>query len=136
MAHVLVVEDENNLRMLYRMELQLEGNEIIEAASGSEAVRVLQSDRPLDAVILDLNLPDVMGWQLLKVIDAHRPQVPVIINTAYSDQRDDLRGWRAQAYVVKSSDLTELKQALARCLASAWRREQENAIEFRRGRFQ
>ncbi len=136
MAHVLLVEDESNLRLLYRMELQPEGYEIIEAASGSEAVRVLQSEQPLDAVILDLNLPDVRGWQLLNWIAAYRPNVPAIINTAYGHFLQEFHGWRADAYVVKSADLAPLKKALANCLAASWRREQENAIEFKRGRFQ
>jgi len=136
LARVLLVEDESNLRMLYRMELQAEGNEIIEAASGAEAAHVLRHDQALDAMILDLNLPDIAGWQLLNWVASSRPQLPVIINTAYADFRDDYRGWHAQAYVVKSSDLTPLKTALARCLAAAARREHENAIEFKRGRFQ
>ena len=136
MAQVLLVEDECNLRMLYRLELQAEGHEIVEAASGAEAVRVLKSGQPLQAVILDLNLPDVRGWQLLNLISAHRPNLPAIINTAYGDFLQDMRDWRADAYVVKSSDLTNLKKALARCLSAAWQREQENLIEFKRGRFQ
>ncbi|MGH7494046.1 MAG: response regulator [bacterium] len=136
MSHVLVVEDESKLRMLYRLELQSEGNEIIEAASGSEAVRVLQSDCPVDAVILDLNLPDVKGWQLLNLIAAYRPHVPVIINTAYSSFREEFRGWRAEAYVVKSSDLSPLKDALARCLAASSQRAKESVIEFKRARFE
>ena len=136
MAHVLLVEDESNLRRLYRLELQPEGYEIIEAASGAEAVRVLQGDQPLDAVILDLNLPDVMGWKLLDLIAAYRPHVPAIINTAYGSFLQEFRGWRADAYIVKSADLTPLKEALARCLAASWRREHENVIEFKRARFE
>lgn len=135
MAHVLLIEDEANLRMLYRMELQAEGHEIIEAASGLEAVQLLQSDRRWHAVILDLNLPDVKGWQLLEVIAARRPHVPAIINTAYGHLLQEFHEWRADAYVVKSSDLTDLKKALARCLAEAARRERENTIEFKRSRF-
>jgi DNA-binding NtrC family response regulator len=136
MARVLLVEDESNLRMLYRLELQSQGTEIIEAASGAEAVRVLESDCPVDAVILDLNLPDVRGWQLLNLIAACRPQVPVIINTAYGNFREEPRYRGAAAYVVKSADLSPLKNALARCLAACRQRERENVIEFRRARFE
>jgi DNA-binding response OmpR family regulator len=136
MAHILLVEDESNLRMLYRLELQSEGNEIIEAASGSEAMDVLKSDCPLDAVILDLNLPDVKGWHLLNVIVACRPHLPVIINTAYGSFQEEFRGWRAEAYVVKSSDLSPLKNALARCLAASSQRARESVIEFKRARFE
>ena len=136
MAHVLLIEDESRLRMLYRLELQSEGYRIIEAGTGAEAVRVLESDCPVEAVILDLNLPDVKGWQLLNWIAASRPHVPVIINTAYSSFREEFRGWQAEAYVVKSSDLSPLKNALARCLAAASQRTQESVIEFKRARFE
>ena len=136
MAQVLLVEDESKLRLLYRLELQSEGNEIIEAATGYEAMRVLKSDCPLDAVILDLNLPDVKGWHVLNVILACRPNLPVIINTAYGSFREEFRDWHAEAYVVKSSDLSPLKDALARCLAASSQRVRENVIEFKRSRFE
>lgn len=115
MARILVVEDEANLRLLYRDELEIEGYEVSDVGTGADALKVLEYEK-IDAVVLDLRLPDVYGLQLLDDMLSYRRNVPVIINTAYDQFREDFHCWGADAFVVKSSDLAELKNALARVI--------------------
>ncbi|MDZ7269514.1 MAG: response regulator [candidate division KSB1 bacterium] len=115
MARVMLIEDEANLRRLYRLELGREGYDVIDANSEADALRKLGREK-IDAVVLDLRLWDHWGIDLLDEILARRRDVPIIINTAYSQWRNDFHLWGADAFVTKSSDLTELKQALAHAL--------------------
>jgi two-component system response regulator (stage 0 sporulation protein F) len=108
---ILVVDDEENLRELYLTELSEEGYEVLLAANGKEAIELLKEHKP-DAVIMDIRMPEMDGIETLgKMVTRHK-NIPIIIHTAYSSYREDFRSWAAEAYVVKSSDLTVLKQAL------------------------
>ncbi|MDZ7363310.1 MAG: response regulator [candidate division KSB1 bacterium] len=118
MARVLLVEDEANLRLLYRDELETEGYEVSDVGTGAEALKVLEYEK-IDAVVLDLRLPDYYGLQLLDDILRRQRDLPVIINTAYDQFRYDFHSWGAEAFVVKSSDLSELKEVLARTVPAA-----------------
>jgi DNA-binding NtrC family response regulator len=118
MARVLLVEDEANLRLLYRDELEMEGYEVSDVGTGADALKVLEYEK-IDAVVLDLRLPDCYGLQLLADMLSRRRDLPVIINTAYDQFRHDFNCWSAEAFVVKSADLSELKEVLARTVPAA-----------------
>jgi DNA-binding NtrC family response regulator len=118
MARVLLVEDEANLRLLYRDELEIEGYEVSDVGTGADALKVLEYEK-IDAVVLDLRLPDCYGLQLLDDMLSRQRDLPVVINTAYDQFRDDFHSWGAEAFVVKSSDLSELKEILARAVPAA-----------------
>jgi CheY-like chemotaxis protein len=118
MARVLLIEDEANVRLLYRFELEEEGYSIVEVGTGTDALEAL-ADEKIDAVVLDLRLPDYYGLQLMDEILSRRRNLPIIINTAYDQFRDDFHCWGADAFIVKSSDLSELKYALARSIPTA-----------------
>lgn len=105
---ILVVDDDKNLRLLYEQELSDEGYEVILAASGREALEYLKTHRP-DLVILDISMPGMDGIETLGKMLAKDRTLPVILNTAYSTYKDNFMTWSADAYVVKSGDLTELK---------------------------
>jgi len=62
-----------------------------------------------DLVILDIGLPEMDGLEVLGNIIGINNKIPVILNTAYPSYKDDFMNWTADAYVVKSSDLSELK---------------------------
>jgi DNA-binding response OmpR family regulator len=108
MAKLLVVDDDKNLRLLYEQELQEEGHEVSLASSGPEALDYLKNKRP-DLIILDISMPGMDGIEALGKILAKDKTMPVILNTAYSTYKDNFMTWSADAYVVKSGDLTELK---------------------------
>ena len=112
---VLVVEDDTNQRLLYEEELREEGYEVISAGDGREALQVARDSNP-DLVILDINMPAMDGLDALSQLLEINPSLPIIINTAYPGYQDSFTTWSADAYIVKSSDLTELKATVKRLL--------------------
>lgn len=118
MARILVVDDEENIRLLYERELKKEGYEILLAGNGKEALNQVKEGEP-DLVLLDIKMPGVDGLELLNKILNINNKLPVVLNTAYASFKDNFSAWAAEAYVVKSSDLTEMKQTVKRVLAEA-----------------
>jgi CheY-like chemotaxis protein len=117
MCKILVVEDERNLRRLYTEELEIEGHQVTAVSCGKEALRALES-RPIDLVVLNLALPNGTGMNyssgieyLQKMLGCCRG-LKIIINSAYPDFKLDFRSWGAERFITKSSDLTELKNAI------------------------
>lgn len=109
--NLLLVEEQPHLRFLYRMEFELDGYRVWEAASAGEALEVL-AQRKIDGVVTELSLPDMNGLLLInEVLSTHR-HLPIIINTAYPRFRDDFHCWGADAFLTKNSDLTALKNAV------------------------
>ena len=115
MATVLIVDDDAALRLLYEEELSNEGWEITLAASAEEAVRRVSAQRP-DIIVLDIRMEGIDGLETLQKIMSGDKSIPVILNTAYSSYQDDFRTWAADAYIVKSSDLNELKTTIRKIL--------------------
>ncbi len=107
---ILVVDDEKNILKLYKAELEDEGYTVVTANSGKEAIEMFRQENP-DLVTLDIMMPDIDGIQVLRQLKQDKPQVPVIMLTAY-DYRDDFSVWVSDAYVVKSSDLLSLKTTI------------------------
>jgi DNA-binding NtrC family response regulator len=116
MAKLLVVDDESSLRLLYAHELADEGHDVTTAASAAEAAEKLEQG-DFDLVVLDIKLKNESGLDLLQKIVKERHEMPVILSTAFSFYKDDFSAWLADGYVVKSSDLTELKEEIQRILA-------------------
>jgi DNA-binding response OmpR family regulator len=111
---ILVVDDEKNILKLYKAELEDDGYQVVLANSGKEAIELFRSENP-DLVTLDIMMPDMDGIQVLRQLKQEKPQVPVIMLTAY-DYRDDFSVWVSDAYVVKSSDLVTLKSTIKQIL--------------------
>ena len=105
---ILVVEDEEGLRLLYEEELKAEGYEVLTAQNGREAIQ--QLDEKPDLIILDIVMPVMDGIEALGRIVGKERKIPIILNTSYPGYRDDFMSWAADAYVTKSIDLTELKK--------------------------
>jgi DNA-binding NtrC family response regulator len=110
------VDDEANIRLLYAEELKDEGYEVITAANITEATEKLQEGQ-FDLAVLDIKLKNESGIELLQKLVKERHDMPVILCSAFSCYKDDFSAWLADGYVVKSGDLTELKQEIARVLA-------------------
>ncbi len=116
MASLLIVEDDASLRKLYESEFADDGYEVMSVASGEEALERLRSSPP-EAVVLDIRLGGMDGLDVLRRILDSRPAVAVILNSAYPSYKQSFASWSADGYVVKSSDLTELKATVAAALA-------------------
>ena len=116
MARLLVVEDERSLRELYQLELEADGHEIVLAKDGIEAIEIVEESPP-DLIIMDIRMPRMDGLEAMgKILDRHK-KIPVVINTAYQGYKDNFLSWNADAYVVKSSDMSELKTMISDILA-------------------
>jgi two-component system response regulator (stage 0 sporulation protein F) len=115
MKTILVVEDDESQRLLYHDELTESGYTVMLAANGKEALNQLDVVKP-DLIIMDIVMPVMDGMEALgKIIRRYR-DVPIILNTAYSSYRDDFMSWAADAYIVKSADLWELKAKIQEIL--------------------
>lgn len=111
MKTILVVEDDKNQLLLYEQELLLEGYNVIAAKDGLEAVKKVREQLP-DLIVMDINMPKMDGIEAMGKILSEHKEIPVIINTAYSSYKDDFKSWSANAYIIKSSDLKELKDKI------------------------
>jgi CheY-like chemotaxis protein len=114
---VLVVDDEEGIRFLYKEELEDEGCDVVLASNGEEALEVLDTDANIDLVLLDIKMPGMDGVEVLRRIKEKNKDVPVILSTAYPHYKHEFGTWACDAYVVKSSDLTELKEIIKEVLA-------------------
>ncbi len=111
---LLIVDDDLNIQRLYKEELEEEGYEIVIAGTGTEALAIFEKENP-DIITLDILMPDIDGISLLRKMKEKRPDIPIIMSTAY-DYRDDFAVWASEAYIVKSSDLGELKKTIKKLM--------------------
>ncbi|MBI4603706.1 MAG: response regulator [Planctomycetes bacterium] len=111
MKTVLVADDEISIRKLYQRELSREGYSVVLAANAQEAIKLAREVVP-DLVIMDIRMPGMDGIEALGRILEENNEIPIVINTAFSSYKDSFLSWSADAYVTKSSDLTELKDTV------------------------
>ncbi len=118
MPRILIVEDDANLCLLYGSEFADEGYEVRTVQGGADALGEIDRERP-DLVVLDIKMEPMDGLEFLDELLKRSRSVPVVINSAYPAFKSDFTTWGADAYVVKSADLTELKMAVRDLLAAA-----------------
>ncbi|WP_129407828.1 response regulator transcription factor [Marinitoga lauensis] len=106
---ILVIEDEKSILDLIKMNLILEGFDVVEAEAGEKGLKVFKKENP-DLVVLDLMLPDIDGFDVLKKIQEISYKTPIIILTAKNSQNDKLLGLElgADDYITKPFDSKEL----------------------------
>ena len=134
MTRVLVVEDNANLAFGLTRSLESEGYEVEAAEDGSKGFDLARNTNP-DLVVLDLMLPGMDGYTILKKLRAEGKDVPVLILTARGEEADKVFGFRlgADDYVTKPFSLSELLarvQAILRRAKSGERRDGETVEEF------
>ncbi|GAB4371134.1 MAG: response regulator [Deltaproteobacteria bacterium] len=118
MKKILVVDDEEFIRELYRDELVEEGYRVELAADGKEALEKMDSFRP-DLVTLDVKMPGLDGIEVLRRIREKDASVPVLLVTAFGEFRQDFMTWASDAYIVKSHDTLEIKSTVRKLLGEA-----------------
>ena len=89
---VLVVDDESRMRKLVKDFLSVKGFQVIEAADGEEAVDIFFNQKDISLILLDVMMPRMDGWEVLKTIRQYS-QVPIIMLTARAEERDELQGF-------------------------------------------
>ena len=87
---ILVVDDESRMRKLVRDFLEKEGYEVLEAGDGEEALDIFYEEKKLALCILDVMMPKMDGWQVLREIRSES-KIPVIMLTAKGEERDELQ---------------------------------------------
>ena len=99
---VLVVDDEERMRKLISDFLKIKGYETVEAGDGEEAIDVFFADKEIALIILDVMMPKMDGWEVLKTVREHS-KVPVIMLTARTEETDELKGFEygADEYILK-----------------------------------
>lgn len=120
LARILVAEDEMSLNDLLQDALRMNGYETISAKHGLEALRLTREEKP-DLVILDINMPQIDGFEVLEKLRKENNNVPVIVLTA-RDQKDDKAtgfGLGADDFVTKPFGLEELLMRVAAVLRRA-----------------
>lgn len=114
---VLVIDDEPDVLMLCRVNLQLAGHEVIEASNGKAGLELARTLQP-DVVVLDVMLPRVDGLTVLSDLaaDARTREVPVIMLTAKTQLEDRRKAWRAGCteYLTKPFSPIELVELVGR----------------------
>jgi len=116
---ILVVDDEKHIRMLYREELEADGYVVATSDGEEDILDVVAREKPT-IVILDIKLGvNRSGLDLLQEIRSKDQRIPVILSTAYDSFQHDLKSISADYYVVKSVDLTELKDKVRMALQKA-----------------
>jgi diguanylate cyclase (GGDEF)-like protein len=126
--HILVVDDDRNLRKIIQTNLEIAGYEVTTAANGDEALRVLDAMQP-DLVVLDVMMPLMDGYEVARRIRRHpsNTHVPIIMLTAKSEVEDKLAGFDAGVddYMTKPFGPQEL---LARVKAKIRRVEVNSSL--------
>lgn len=114
MVKILIIDDENNIRLLYKEEFQDEGYEVSVAASVEEGMEKIRQNKP-DIVTLDIKMPGTDGIEFMRQLK-EESDIPVVLCSAFGGYKRDFRVWASDAYVIKSADLTELKKVIKQIL--------------------
>lgn len=115
MKKILVVDDEENICMLYKEELEDMGYEVTTARDGASAIAALE-ERPFDLVTLDMRMKGMDGIETLRKMKEMNSKLPVVISSAYEEYKNDFGSWASDAYIVKSADTTALRDTIKKIL--------------------
>lgn len=118
-ARVLVVEDEEKVRVLLNDAFRAEGHDVVEATTGAEAIKHLDS-RDFDLMVCDLGLPELSGLHVARWVKEFRPKLPVIIATGYAEMiaEEDYQRARIDDVIRKPYALADVLQRAHAVLAA------------------
>jgi len=116
-GHILAVDDERDILLLYQEALGTFGHQVTGAVSGAEAMDYLARRMP-DLIILDLRMPGISGIELLEWVRDRSPDVPIIVCSALSGLQSDFAVWssRIAAFVPKPIDMSRLIHEVSQAL--------------------
>jgi CheY-like chemotaxis protein len=112
---VLVVDDEESIRMLYREEIEEMGYAVTVVQDGASALAAMEQDR-FDLVTLDMRMKGMDGIETLRKLKEKNSTLPVIISSAYEEYKNDFGSWCSESYIVKSADTSALRETIKKIL--------------------
>ncbi len=115
MKKILVVDDEANIRELYKEEFEDMGYAVITVNDGVQALAAMDKTK-FDLVTLDMRMENMDGIETLRKMKEKDSALPVIICTAYEEYKHDFGSWCSDAYVVKSSDMAQLRETVKKII--------------------
>lgn len=117
---ILVVDDEEALRVVLSAELEGEGYQVTSAADGQEAINILTT-KEFDLILLDIKMPNVDGFEVLKFVKERWPQTKVVMLTGFADLKNAIESKKlgAEDFVSKPYDLVDLLTTVERVLTSS-----------------
>ncbi len=128
MAKILVADDELSMREFLKILLTKEGHEVICAADGEEALSLFQA-HPCDLLVSDIKMAKVDGLELLRKVKEFRPNMAVVMITAYGSPEDAIAAMKAGAYdyLTKPFKLKEIKSVIRNALSKPIGKDMEEA---------
>jgi len=129
-ARILIIEDEADVRESYQDMFEFFGYEVDSAPNGREGV-VKVTSNDFDIVITDLNMPEMDGIEVLKVIKKNKPYIEVIVITGYATLENAIKAMKIGAYdyFTKPIDLEHVKIVLAKCVQSIKARKENEELK-------
>ena len=117
-SRILVVDDEDALRMVLSSELSTSGYDVATASDGDEAITVIKN-KPFDLILLDIKMPKVDGFEVLKFVKKNYAAVKVIMLTGFADLKNAIESKKhgAEDFVSKPYDLVDLLTTIERVLS-------------------
>src|ERR671930_489250 len=119
MARALVIDDEPDVLLLCRVNLEHSGHEVLDAGDGGRGIKLAASRDP-DAIVLDLMLPVIDGYQVLQALrsDDRTRDIPVLVLTAKAQREDKVRCWQegASDFMTKPFSPAALTDAIDRLI--------------------
>jgi len=115
-VNILVVDDEPDIRLLYRSELEDQGFKIHEASNSKECFEQMEKNK-IDLVLLDIKLKGESGIDILQSISGKDKKAKVVLATAYSAYQDDFSTWLADGYWVKTQEIETLTEEINKVLS-------------------
>lgn len=115
---VMIVDDEEDIRVSVKQILEISGYEVIPVENGTECLRQLEKTVP-DLIILDIMMPGISGWDVAAKIKQHPSwrKVPIVFLTAKGDEMSmGMGGLASEAYIVKPFDILTLKDNVEKIL--------------------
>lgn len=128
-SNILIVDDEPDVLMLCRVNLEFDGYNVFEAIDGEQALEILERES-IDLILLDVMMPGMDGWEVLASVRRHTAteHIPVIMLTAKAQDSDQMKGWSGGVYdyVTKPFNPIALSEGVRRALLPHSREEQEH----------
>jgi DNA-binding NtrC family response regulator len=118
LRRILVVDDQDSMRVLLQDMLEVIGYDVVLAEGGEQALSILEGER-FDLVLTDLNMPGMDGTALLRAVKARRSEIPVVIITGYGTFHTEKRVMKegADGYISKPCTLSKIEKTLSSILS-------------------